>query len=62
MSSLDLTHMVEVRWPKGDVTHCSITEARELLRRPDCLNGSIWLKELDRQVAEAEAGPCCKQP
>jgi hypothetical protein len=61
MSSLDLTHMVQVRWPRGHVTYSSITKARELLRRPDCMNGSVWLKELDRQIAEAEAGLCYKQ-
>ena len=59
MSSLNLTRMVQVKWTTGRVTCCSITEARELAR---LAVGSVWLKELDRQIAESEAGACCKQP
>jgi hypothetical protein len=58
MSPLCLTHMVQVKWTTGRVTCCSITEARELARLADRLTGSVWLKELDRQIAESEAGAC----
>jgi hypothetical protein len=55
--------MVKVVWPNSQVTYHSIKCCREMLAETG-MNCDYWLKELDRQIAdaEAEAGLCCKQP